>query len=251
MIVWVTGASSGLGREVARQYAAEGHTVVAFARSADKLAALAADTTGFRGEILVHEADVTDRASLGPVFEAAIRETGVPDVAILNAGTHVPTPARDFSLAPYERLMAVNYFGVLNCLEILLPHLRTRVGGQVAIVASLAGYRGLPHASAYGASKAALINLAESMKEELALEGIYLRLVNPGFVKTPLTDLNDFPMPFLMPVADAARALRRGLAGHRFEISFPWRFAVMMKLFRLLPDRLHLALCRRMLADKK
>ncbi|SDE10717.1 SDR family NAD(P)-dependent oxidoreductase [Kordiimonas lacus] len=241
MIIWITGGSSGIGRELALQYLAAGHKVFVTARSADKLKTLAEEAKPLPGDYNWAVADVCDRAALKLAVATLETAWGVPDLAILNAGTHQPTSARQFDLATHERLMQVNYMGVLNCLEAVLPSMRARGRGQVALVASLAGYRGLPMASAYGASKAALINFAESIREELKLDGIDVRLVNPGFVKTPLTDLNDFPMPFLMPVDKAAARIVKGLAGAGFEVTFPTRFAFIMKLLRLLPDRLYLA----------
>ena len=121
-----------------------------------------------------------------------------------------------------------------------------RKSGHIAIVSSLAGYRGLPTASAYGATKAALINLAEALRPELEAGGVRLTLINPGFVKTPLTDRNEFAMPFLIPVEDAADAIMRGLKKKAFEIRFPWRLAVVMGLIRIMPYRLFFALTRRM-----
>jgi short-subunit dehydrogenase len=125
---------------------------------------------------------------------------------------------------------------------------RARAGDQIAVVASLAGYRGLPKAGAYGATKAALINLTEALKPEADLAGIRLRLINPGFVETPLTAQNDFPMPFLIPVERAVKFILDGLAGEQFEIAFPRRFTWVMKLLRLLPNSLFFSLTRRMVS---
>ncbi|MFC4347070.1 SDR family NAD(P)-dependent oxidoreductase [Kordiimonas lipolytica] len=247
MIVWITGGSSGIGRELALQYLALGHKVFVTARSADKLEALEDEAAALEGEYKWAAADVCDAERLKTAYGELESQWGTPDLAVLNAGTHTPTSARRFDLATHETLMQVNYMGVLKCLDVVLPAMQTRGRGQVALVSSLAGYRGLPGASAYGASKAALINFAESIREELKQDGIDIRLINPGFVKTPLTDLNDFPMPFLMPVDKAAARIIRGLEKSGFEITFPTRFAFVMKLLRLLPDRLYLAATRKMM----
>lgn len=246
MIVWITGASSGIGYETARQYVAAGHRVFATARSSDKLAALDEDCRMLEGQLLWRSADVCDRAAMDDSYQALVDTFGMPDTVIFNAGTHWPTPAASFDLEAHRAMMDINYMGVLNSLDVVLQDFRQRGRGQIAIVASLAGYRGLPNASAYGASKAALINFTESIRVELARDGLDIRLVNPGFVKTPLTDLNDFDMPFLMPVEDAASRMIKGLAGKGFEITFPTRFALLMKLFRILPDGLFFGLNRRM-----
>jgi short-subunit dehydrogenase len=124
-----------------------------------------------------------------------------------------------------------------------------RGGGHIAVVASLAGYRGLPGAAAYGATKAALINMCEALKPDLERSGVKLSLINPGFVETPLTAQNDFPMPFLIPVDEAVSQIVRGLERSNFEIAFPGRFAFLMKVLRILPDRLFFTLSRRMLRE--
>ncbi|MBM3526439.1 MAG: SDR family NAD(P)-dependent oxidoreductase, partial [Alphaproteobacteria bacterium] len=139
----------------------------------------------------------------------------------------------------------VNLMGVVNCLAPVLASMRARRAGHIAIVASVAGYGGLPTAAAYGASKAALINMAESLKLDCDRLGLKLQLVNPGFVKTPLTDRNEFQMPFLMPIEDAVSALIAGLDSDRFEITFPRRFAFLMKLVNLLPYPGYFAALRR------
>jgi short-subunit dehydrogenase len=164
---------------------------------------------------------------------------------VLNAGTHAPMTASDFSAATVRRLVDINLLGVAHCLEPLLAAMRARGAGQIAVVASVAGYSGLPTAAAYGASKAGLINMCEALKPECDRIGIKLQLVNPGFVKTPLTDKNTFPMPFLMPVDRAVDRLVAGLASDRFEIVFPRRLAWLLKALRCMPYGAYFALTRR------
>lgn len=163
------------------------------------------------------------------------RDFGHNDPAVLNAGTHEPMPAAKFSAAIVQRLLHINVMGVANGLEAILPLLIARSAGRVGIVTSLAGFGGLPSAAAYDASKAALINMAEALRPELQEKGVILQLITPGFVKTPLTDMNDFEMPFLVFAPDAAEAILRGLKSDRFEIAFPGTFVRLMKLLRLLP----------------
>jgi short-subunit dehydrogenase len=159
-------------------------------------------------------------------------------------------PAEDFSVETFRVLVETNLMGTVNALDRIIPKFIDRKRGHIAVVASLAGYRGLPTSAAYGATKAGLINMCEALKPELERHGVRLTLINPtlinpGFVETPLTDKNDFPMPFLIPVEEAADHIARGLNGSAFEISFPWRFAALMKLLRLLPNRL----TRRMIVE--
>jgi len=231
-VVWITGASAGIGRALALRFARAGFRVAASARGAEALAALVADGGG---RIEAVPLDVTDRAAVA----AAVGRLGPISLAVLNAGSHSPMGATDFSVDRLRRLFEVNVFGVAEGLEAVLPGMLARRAGKVAIVASVAGYGGLPTAVAYGATKAALINMAESLKLELEGTGVSAALVCPGFVDTPLTAKNDFPMPFLMRAEDAAERMFQGLLGNAFEITFPRRFTWIMKALQLLPYALY------------
>ena len=246
-IAWLTGASTGIGRAVALRLAADGWRVAASARNAEALASLAAEAPP--GSIVPYPLDVTDRDACIACAERIERELGPLDLALFNAGAHRPMPAAEFSSATVRALLDINVMGVAHGLEAVLPRLIARRAGRVMIVASLAGYRGLPTAAAYGASKAALINMAEALRPELAMQGVILQLVNPGFVKTPMTDRNRFPMPFLITAEEAAAAILRGMRGDRFEITFPTLFACFMKLVRVIPDRIYFHLTRRIAAS--
>jgi NAD(P)-dependent dehydrogenase (short-subunit alcohol dehydrogenase family) len=244
-IAWVTGAGKGIGRALARQMAREGWTVAVSARTAEDLSTLAAECPP--GRIHIFPLDITDAAATEKTVGRIESELGAPDLVVLNAGTHQPMAAADFSADTFQRLMETNFMGTVNGMAAIIPGFIDRGKGHIAVVASLAGYRGLPTAAAYGASKAALINMCEALRPDLARHGVRLTLVNPGFVQTPLTDKNKFAMPFLMGVEEAAKQMLRGLEGSAFEVTFPWRFAVVMKFLRLLPDRLFFALTRRMI----
>jgi NAD(P)-dependent dehydrogenase (short-subunit alcohol dehydrogenase family) len=243
-IVWLTGASTGIGRATALRLAADGWRIAASARSVDGLAQLAADAAP--GIIHPYPLDVTDHAACLACAPRIEREMGPIALAILNAGTHERMPAAEFSSALVRRLVDINLMGVVHGIESVLPAMLARGRGRLMLVASLAGYRGLPNAGPYGATKAALINLAEALRPDLLSKGIVVQLVNPGFVKTPLTDKNDFEMPFLIPVEQAVDAIVHGLDGTRFEITFPWAFAMLLKLGRLLPYPLYFRLTRRL-----
>jgi NAD(P)-dependent dehydrogenase (short-subunit alcohol dehydrogenase family) len=237
-IAWVTGASAGIGRAVAEELAARGWTVAISARREAELEAMAAANP----RLLAAACDITDAGSIGAAV-ARVEAHGRPiALAVLNAGTYIPTEIETFDLAGWRQQIEVNLNGTAACLSVLLPRMLARRSGQIGIVASVSGYRGLPRAGAYGATKAALINLAESMRLELAPRGICVSLINPGFIRTPLTDKNDFPMPFLMAVVPAARRLVDGLASGRFETTFPRRFTWMLKLLRILPYALYFRL---------
>ncbi len=243
-VVWITGAGKGIGRAVARRLAQDGWIVAASARTEDDLASLASEFPP--GRVHSYPLDVTDLAGTEAILARIEREVGALDLAVLNAGTHIPVGAKDFSVDVVRRLVETNLMGTVHGLAQVIPGFIARGRGHIAVVASLAGYRGLPTAAAYGATKAALINMCEALKPELELHGVRMTLINPGFVETPLTDKNTFPMPFLIPVEEAAERIMRGLGRAHFEVAFPGRFAVLMKLLRLLPDRLFFAVTRRM-----
>jgi len=242
MRVWVTGASSGIGLAVARHYAAQGHDVIVSARGRDALEQVAAELLAWPLAL-----DVTDRAAVHDAVIRIERERGPLDLAVLNAGTYVPTSAREFSTELAVRLMAVNYFGLCHALEALMPAMRARGRGHIAAMSSLAGYCGLPYAGPYSASKSAVMRLCESLAPELARDGVTLSVISPGFVRTPLTERNDFPMPWLVEADVAARHIAEGLAAGRFEVRFPRRLAWTMRLLSLLPPSWYFALTRRML----
>jgi NAD(P)-dependent dehydrogenase (short-subunit alcohol dehydrogenase family) len=243
---WCTGASKGIGQALSFELAARGVTVFASARSGDELDVLAGDPRAAR-RIYSYPLDVTDEAAVAATVEAMEAAHGPLDLAVLNAGTHIPVDAKDFSSRVFRQLFEVNVFGVVHGLAALLPRFIARGHGQIAVVSSVAGYCGLPSAAAYGASKAALINMCEALKPELDRAGVDLRLINPGFVRTPLTDQNAFPMPFLMEPDAAARRIVDGLGRRGFEITFPRRFTYGLKLLRALPYPLFFAVTRRLL----
>ncbi len=245
---WITGASSGIGRELALALARRGIVVAASARSRDALEALAAEAGADprSARILPTPLDVTDRTAVAAAAEAVIRVfRGPPDLVVLNAGTYLPMAAETFDAARFRTQVEVNLMGTVHMLEALLPACLAARRGHIAIVASVAGYRGLPTSAAYGATKAALINLAESLKYDCDRAGVKLQIVNPGFVETPLTAKNEFAMPHLMPVGKAVARMIAGLQRGRFEITFPRRFTWQLKLLRLLPYRLYFAITRR------
>jgi short-subunit dehydrogenase len=243
---WCTGASKGIGQALSYELAARGAMVFASARSGEELDRLASDRRAHQ-RIRPCPLDVTDEAAVAATVEAIEAAHGPLDLAVLNAGTHIPLDANDFSVRIFRQLFEVNVFGVVHGLAALLPRFIARGRGQVAVVSSVAGYCGLPSAAAYGATKAALINMCEALKPELDRAGVDLRLINPGFVRTPLTDKNPFPMPFLMEPDKAARRIVDGLGRRGFEITFPRRFTYGMKLLRALPYPLFFAVTRRLL----
>lgn len=244
---WIVGASSGIGRAVAERLAARGLTVFVSARRAEALQALAADS---QGEIIPLPLDVGDGGAVGEALERIERDAGPIDLVVFCAGVWRPMRLEDFSAEALRRTVEINLLGAANLLEALLPGMRARGSGRIALVSSVAGYRGLPMSAAYGASKAALTHMAEALRPECARAGIALQVISPGFVATPMTETNRFPMPFLMDVETAARRILAGLESERFEIHFPRRLSWQLKLLRCLPYPLFFALTRRMLGRR-
>jgi short-subunit dehydrogenase len=245
--VWITGASTGIGRELALQLDGRVVHVAISARSVDKLQELEAAATSIKSFPL----DVTDEAAVKRTAAAIEAQCGAIDLAVLNAGTWNIPKLPVIDPGDFRSSMAVNYMGVVNTLAALLPGMFARGKGHIAVVSSIAGYRGLPKAAAYGPTKAALINLVESIRPELERAGVTITLVNPGFVDTPLTENNDFPMPFLMPAPDAVRRMLDGLVKRKYEILFPRRLAYGLKLLRLLPNAAFFWIVRSFILKKR
>lgn len=241
-VVWITGASSGIGRGLALSFANHGALVAVSARSGDKLDELASENPD---HIFAFPVDVTDTQGVADCVAAIEDRLGPIDQAILNAGTYTETPIENFDPAVVERTMMVNVVGVSNALAPLMVSMRARNAGRIAIMASVAGYRGLPRASAYCGSKAALIAMAQSLKAELDGEGVTMQVICPGFVRTPLTDQNKFEMPFLMEVDEAVARVMDGLRSDTFEIAFPKRFAWQLKTMQKLPDAMYFPMIKK------
>ncbi|MFM9938289.1 MAG: SDR family NAD(P)-dependent oxidoreductase [Hyphomicrobiaceae bacterium] len=242
---WVTGASTGIGRELAVRLARDGVRVAISARSGDKLDELVRAHPELQGRLLAVPLDVTDRASVAAAHRLVVDALGSIDLAVLNAGVWHPMKAVEYDAVRAAQSMEVNYFGIVNVLEPLVPAMINRGNGQLALVASVAGYRGLPMAAAYAPTKAAVISLAEVLRLELAQHNIVVSLVNPGFVETPMTAVNTFPMPFILKVEDAAERIIRGLESGRFETAFPWPLVAILKTMRVMPNWLYLRLAAR------
>jgi len=228
-VTWVVGASSGIGAAVARELQSRGAGVAISARRADLLADVAA------GTMLAVPADVTDPVSLTAAAARIRDELGPIDVVIISAGSWQQMEAGNWDTATFNNIVTVNLIGMSNAIAAVLPAMLTRGSGVIAGIASVAGYRGLAGSEAYGATKAAQINLLESLRISVARSGVRVTTICPGFVRTDLTAGNTFPMPFMIEADAAARSICDGLERGRTEIVFPVRMAVVMKVARLVP----------------
>lgn len=241
---WLIGASEGIGRALALGLAREGVTLALSARQADKLAQLQSELKG-SGHLSV-PVDASDASAVANAYGQIKTQIGVPDMVIYNAGIYEPMPIAAWDLPTIERTMSVNLMGAFYTVDALRADFLARHSGRLVMVSSVAAYRGLPKSMAYGASKAALTNLTESLRIELQPHGITVQLVSPGFVKTRLTAKNNFPMPFAVTPEEAATRIVNGIARDVYEIHFPRRFSFFMKLLRILPNRLFFFLANKL-----
>jgi NAD(P)-dependent dehydrogenase (short-subunit alcohol dehydrogenase family) len=244
-LAWIVGASSGIGRGVALELARRGYLVAASARRADALLDLSREAAGLRGRIEAAPLDVTDRDAVARVATDIEARHGPMSLAFLNAGGGFTDAPDDFGGAGFRQTFELNVMGLANGLNAAINAMRPRGRGQIAVNASIAGYGGLPAPPAYGASKAAAIHLAESLKFSTDRWGLTLQVVTPGFVRTPLTAENRFPMPFLMECDEACRRICDGFERGGFEISFPRRMSLAAKAMNLLPYPLYFAIASR------
>lgn len=244
--VWITGASTGIGRALALRLARDGWRVAASARSQDKLEELVAEAPD---QITAFALDVTDLARVKQVHGAIETAMGPLDLVVLAAGTYTRDGAFGFSAKTAHTMIAANLEGTCNALEPALAAMMARGRGQIAVVASVTGYAALPGAATYSATKAGLNSLVEAMKPEAARRNVLLSVINPGFVDTPLTAKNDFPMPFMISADTAAGIIARGLYARKAEIAFPWQMVLAMKTLRALPRPLRLAITRHMVRE--
>lgn len=246
-VAWIIGGGSGIGAAVARLLAARGWTVAISGRRAEKLAEVAA----LAGTIRPYPLDVTDQAAIAETTARIAAELGRIDLFLFGAADWQPMRVGDYAFDKFAKVVDTNFLGVVRCASAVLPQMDRQGGGQFAVIASVAGYFGLPRSAAYSSTKAALINLLETMRTELAPRHIVVRMIAPGFVKSELTDRNDFPMPFLMETEAAAHRIVDGLTqSDRFEIAFPRRMVWLMKTIRWLPYPLFFWLTNKMLPRK-
>ena len=246
-IVWITGASSGIGKALALLYAARGEQVAISARSAEDLAQLASTNTN----IHAYPLDITDADASNATVARIEAELGPIGLAILNAGVWSQMGVDEFDTAKIRKGMEVNFGGTVNCVGALIGPMTQRRSGHIAIVASVAGYVGLPQSLAYGPTKAALISFAESLKPDLDRYSVALSVINPGFVETPMTAVNDFEMPFIISAEDAAQRIAKGLDRGKFEIAFPWQLVSSLKALRKLPYSLFFRVGRGMIEKRE
>jgi short-subunit dehydrogenase len=237
-VAWITGASTGIGRSLARDLAAQGYTVAATARDEERLATLVQETTGLPGRIMPFPCDVTDEAAMGRTVSAIEREAGAIVLAVFNAGGYFPTRGERLDVLNILKTYEINFFGVIYGMVPVVDRMRARGRGHVVLVGSASSYFGWPSAASYGSSKAALNNFAEAIKHDFDKINVRLQIMNLGFVATPLTERAQFKMPALMKVEDCSKRMAQAIRSGGFEPNFPHRLTWVLKFVRILPFRL-------------
>ena len=241
--VWVTGASSGIGKAVAEKFAKEGWKVAVSARRKEIL-----DSMANNQNITSFPLDVVSKEGCINVFESIVSKFNAVDLCIFCSGTYERKLEQDINIENMKLTMEVNFFGTVNCVKAVEKYFKNKKNGHISIVSSIAGYRGLPKSSGYGPSKAALSNLAESLYFDFKRHNIKVSLISPGFIKTPMTDKNEFHMPFIKSPEFAANKIYDGLIkSNAFEITFPKQLTIIFKFLRILPNKIYLFLVNKIL----
>tara|TARA_B100001029_G_scaffold55540_1_gene44776 strand:+ start:845 stop:1597 length:753 start_codon:yes stop_codon:yes gene_type:complete len=241
--IWITGASSGIGKALALKFAKEGWQVAISARRESLLN----EICELNQNISSFPLDVTNKEKCKEVFSDILNKFQNIDICFFSTGTWNPNKEKDIDIDQIEKTIKVNFFGTLNCIKSVEDYFKKKKEGHISIVSSIAGYRGLPNSTGYGPSKAALNNLAESLYFDFGRHNVRVSLVSPGFIKTPMTDKNEFKMPFLKTSEFAAEKIYNGLVnGSSFEIDFPKELTLILKLLKILPNRLYLYLIKKL-----
>ena len=234
--IWITGASSGIGKSLAIKFANEGWKVAASARRENLLNELSNKYPNIESFPL----DVTDINKCNSVFKEIIEKFKNIEICVFGTGIHDPESEKEFNLDKIKKIMEVNFFGAMNSINSVYNYYNKKKSGQISVISSVAGYRGLPAAGAYCASKSALTSFTESLYFEMKRKNVRVTLISPGFIKTPMTDQNDFPMPMIKSPEFAAEQIYLGLIKKKgFEIHFPKAFTFIMKILRILPNNIY------------
>ena len=237
--IWITGGSTGIGKALAIRFAKEGWNVAISARRENLLSEICEEYENINSFPL----DVTDKTKCKEVFQNVLDKFQNIDICFFSTGTWDPKREKDIDIEQIEDVFKVNFFGTLNSIKAVEKYFKDKKSGTITIVSSIAGYRGLPNSTGYGPSKSALNNLAESLYFDFSRSNVRVCLVSPGFIKTPMTDKNDFKMPFLKTTEYAAEKIYDGLVNkNSFEIHFPKSLTIILKILSFLPNKIYFGL---------
>jgi len=246
--IWITGGSTGIGKALAIKFANKGWNVAISARRENLLQEISNNHENIHGFPL----DVTNKSKCNEVFEKIKNKFKNIDICFFSTGTWNPKKERDIDVEQIEDVFKINFFGTLNSIKTVEEYFKNKKSGTITIVSSIAGYRGLPNSTGYGPSKSALNNLAESLYFDFKRSNVRVCLVSPGFIKTPMTDKNDFKMPFLKTTEYAAEKIYDGLINKNvFEIHFPKTLTIILKIFSFLPSKVYFSLIGKMTKYQK
>ena len=246
--IWITGGSTGIGKALAVKFASKGWNVAISARRENLLQEISNNHENIHGFPL----DVTDKIKCKEVFEQIKNKFENIDICFFSTGTWNPKKEKDIDIDQIEDVFKVNFFGTLNSIKAVEEYFKNKKEGTITIVSSIAGYRGLPNSTGYGPSKSALNNLAESLYFDFKRSNVRVCLVSPGFIKTPMTDKNDFKMPFLKTTEYAAEKIYDGLINKNvFEIHFPKSLTLILKILSFLPNKIYFGLIGKMTKYQK
>ena len=238
-VIWITGASTGIGKALAIKFSKNGWRVAISARRLELLEEISKKNEN----IFSFPLDVTNKDECSKVFSEIKNKFGQIDLCIFSTGTWDPKKEKEIDVEQIENVMKVNFFGTVNSIKSVEKYFKELGKGHISIVSSIAGYRGLPNSTGYGPSKSALNNLTESLYFDFKRYGVRVSLISPGFIKTPMTDKNDFKMPFLKTTEYAAEKIYNGLVNtNAFEIHFPKQLTIVLKILKILPNWLYLRL---------
>ena len=247
-VIWITGGSTGIGKALALKFARKGWKVAISARRENLLKEIEENNRN----IVSFPLNVTNKENCISIFQDIVNKLGNVDICVFSTGTWNPKKEKEIDVEQIEDVMKVNFFGTLNCIKSVEKYFKKKGNGQISIVSSIAGYRGLPNSTGYGPSKSALNNLAESLYFDFKRYGVRISIISPGFIKTPMTDKNDFKMPFLKTVDYAADKIYEGLINSKkFEIDFPKQLTLILKLFKIMPNKLYLSLVEKLTKYQK
>ncbi len=241
-VIWITGGSSGIGKALAYKFADEGWQVALSARREELLNEISKSNNNIHSFPL----DVLDVEKCKEVFNKIVSKFENIDIVVFSTGIHDPNSEKKLNLDSIRKIMETNFFGTINSINSVYNYFKEKKSGHISIVSSVAGYRGLPIAGAYCASKSALISYAESLYFDMKRFNVRVSVVNPGFIKTPMTDQNPFPMPMIVSAKFAAEEMFKGLTkSNSFEIHFPKKFTFIMKILKIMPNWLYLKLIKK------
>ena len=244
MNVIIIGGTYGIGYELSKKYLGKVQNLIILGRSEERFAQIEEELKSSKTNVSAKKLDVTNIAETNRVLNQIINDIKKIDLVIYSSGFYKPNNTFDVDLDLYRKTIEVNFMGLINVMSVILPLLKIQQSGHVAMISSLAGFFGLPNSSGYGPSKAAMMNYSESIYNDCKKNNIYVSLINPGFVKTRLTDQNKFEMPFLMSAEKAAQIIYKGLEKKKYDITFPFVMSLIFKTLKILPKPIFLFLIK-------